>query len=447
MNNSIFGMPGCDSLQRFSRRQMLTAAGGAGLFAVNPLTTLAEQLQQGQEQSDSRSKPAAAKALIFVWLQGGPSQLETFDPYPGTKIGGDTKAIKTTVAGLEIADCLPATAEQIHHATLIRSMVSKEGDHERATKNFKSGWRPEPTLAHPAIGSILAHASSTNIDLPLHISILPSQWPSLGGFLGPQLNAFTLGDPAQPLPNLVGRVDADRRATRLKMMTDIADREFLRGRVSDLESMRLQQRTTADRAVAMMDTKQLEAFDLKRETSEVRDRFGDTAFGRGCLAAVRLVQEGVRCVEVELSGWDSHVDNHGIQYRRAADLDAALAGLLQTLAERDMLESTIVLCSGEFGRTPSINVAGGRDHWPTGFSTLVAGGQFHRGQVHGETNSSIALDARPSVEHVVSPISIADLHATILSQCGIDPSEEVQTPIGRPIAWSEGQVRSELLQG
>jgi hypothetical protein len=333
----------------------------------------------------------------------------------------------------------------MHLTTLVRSMVSKEGDHERATSNFKTGWRPDPTLTHPAIGAIVAHQSNAAIDLPMHISIVPTEWPSRGGFLGPQWDAFTMQDPAQPLPNLVGRVEMERRDQRLKIMTDIADKEFARSRLKDLDAQRLQQHSTSESAKRMMDTTQLSAFDLDEEDSETRSSFGDTAFGRGCLAAVRLVQQGVRCVEIELSGWDTHIDNHNLQYAKAKQLDGALASLLKLLDARGLLDDTVVLCSGEFGRTPKINVTGGRDHWPTGFSSLLAGGPFRRGHLFGKTNEK-SLDYAAEVDkQVENPVTIPDLHATILHACGIDPASEQQTPIGRPIKWSEGNIRHELL--
>jgi uncharacterized protein (DUF1501 family) len=173
------------------------------------------------------------------------------------------------------------------------------------------------------------------------------------------------------------------------------------------------------------------------------ESFGDDPFGRGCLAAARLVEVGVRCVEVTLSGWDSHVNNHSLQSSATSRLDTALATLLARLEERGLLDSTVVVCGGEFGRTPSINPAGGRDHWPHGFSTLLAGGRFRRGHFHGATSDNLA--ATKPEGHVESPVTIADLHATIHHALGLDPSYEYQTPIGRPMFRSEGNVINELL--
>ncbi|RMF37756.1 MAG: DUF1501 domain-containing protein, partial [Planctomycetota bacterium] len=178
-----------------NRRQMVR--GCAALGGTAWMTGLAERLARAAEE-----QPAARpKSLLMIWLQGGPSQLETFDPHPGTLIGGDVRAISTSIPGVEIADTLPATAEVLHHATLVRSLVSKEGDHERATYHVKTGWRPDPTVVHPSIGAILCHQSSENLEIPRHISILASQWPARGGYLGPAYDAFQIGDPANPIPN------------------------------------------------------------------------------------------------------------------------------------------------------------------------------------------------------------------------------------------------------
>ncbi len=430
----------CESYRRLSRRGFVAASGLSLGLAANPWTALAETLHvNGEKKVESQ-----VQSVIIVWLQGGPSQLETFDPHPGTMIGGDVKGVASSIQGVQLADSMPKVAEKLHLTTLIRSMVSKEGDHERATINFKTGWRPEPTLEHPSIGAILTHKSNRSIDLPQHISILPSQAPSRGGFLGPQYDAFTMYDPKDSLPNLVGHVDENRRAKRLDIMTNVADAEFQRGRLKNLDANRLQQSHTANRAISMMDTEQLKAFDLHREDRALRTAFGDNPFGRGCLAAVRLVEQGVRCIEIELNGWDSHIDNHNLQYARAKELDDALSSMIQTLKDRELLDKTIVLCSGEFGRTPKINPAGGRDHWPSGFSTLLAGGPFRQGYVHGATNPAASESYDDIEKLVVDPVTIPDLHATVLRACGIDPAEETQTPIGRPIVWSEGRIRNEL---
>ncbi len=188
-------------MARMSRRSSLLTMGA--VTSATWLTGLAESLARASETS----KNQRPKSLLVLWMQGGPSQLETFDPHPGTKIGGEVKAISTSVPKLMIADTLPRTAEQMHRACLVRSVVSKEGDHERATYNVKTGWRPEPTVVHPSIGAVLCHQQPSNLEIPRHISILAGQWPARGGYLGPTYDAFQMFDPEQPIPNLVTYID------------------------------------------------------------------------------------------------------------------------------------------------------------------------------------------------------------------------------------------------
>ncbi len=186
---------GCESWQRMQRRQWMGLSAAA--MGVSGWTAVAERLALGTER---HSQTSTATSILILWLAGGPSQLETFDPHPGTKIGGETKAIATSAKGIQISDLLPQVAEKMHLASIVRSMVSKEGDHERATYNVKTGWRPDPTLVHPSIGSVLCHQTSDNLEIPRHVSILSGQWPARGGYLGPQYDAFKMYDPREPLP-------------------------------------------------------------------------------------------------------------------------------------------------------------------------------------------------------------------------------------------------------
>jgi uncharacterized protein (DUF1501 family) len=428
----------CRGFARFTRRSLLqsSALAAGGLW----LTQLAERLAVASE-----SKSSPPKSLLMIWLQGGPSQLETFDPHAGTRIGGQVKAIPTTQKGIELADTLPATAEQLHHACLVRSMISKEGDHERATYHLKTGWRPEPTVIHPSIGAVLCHQSPNNIEIPRHISIVPSQWPARAGYLGPSFDAFQIGDPAEPIPNLTRRVSEDQMKTRLGPLLNTLESEFQRGRLANLDRQRTVHRIATDRAVTMMSSEQLTAFDVKSEGAETLERFGDNPFGRGCLAGIRLLSAGVRCVEVELNGWDSHINNHQFQSSQAQLLDGALASTLSELSLRGLLDSTVVFCGGEFGRTPRINPAEGRDHWPHGFSVLLAGGSFRRGHVHGATAAEVDDRAGDLTKFTSSPVTVPDLHATLLHALGVAHEQENMTPIGRPLRWSDGKVVSQLL--
>jgi uncharacterized protein (DUF1501 family) len=408
------------------RRSFLAASGLSWLTVVGQVLA---------RQAERERRPA--QSLIVLWLDGGPSQLETFDPHPDTRIAAGTQAIVTSVRGVSLARGFEQLADQMGSVALIRSMISPEGDHERGTYLLKTGYRPDPTVEHPSIGAICCHElPATGTDIPRHISIMTGRWPSRGGLLGSQFDAFQASDPGGRLPDVSTLVPASRDRARLADL-DVVERAFARGRSERVAAT--QHRQTLARARALMTSEQLEAFDVTREPAAVRDEYGHTPFGRGCLAARRLIEVGVRCIEVTLSGWDSHVNNHEIQGRLVRVLDPAFAALLRDLARRDLLSRTLVLCGGEFGRTPKVNVAGGRDHWPNGFSLALAGGGLRVGQVIGETDTE---GKKPPA----NPVSVADLHATILAALGINPAKENLAPVtGRPIALSKGHPIAALL--
>src|SRR5258708_15473848 len=250
--------------------------------------------------------------------------------------------------------------------SLIRSMLSKEGDHERGTYTMKAGFRPDPTVTHPSIGAVCCHEfPAAGTDIPRHVSILANQWPSRGGFLGAEFDAFLTGDPADPVPDTVSHLPHERDAQRLKHL-DVVESAFARGRLQRVEATR--HRATVADARKMMSSEQLKAFDVSTEPAALRKAYGDTPFGRACLAARRLTEVGVRCVEVTLEGWDTHANNHKLQREKVDVLDPALSALVRDLRERKLLDKTLVLCCAEFGRTPKVTFAGGRSHSPTGFS-------------------------------------------------------------------------------
>lgn len=448
MDQPMF-LPGCESWHQMHRRMWLgksatgLVAGITGLAMTQIAEALAKESESARTDGEGK-RTKSARSIIYLWMQGGPSQLETFDPHAGTKSGGDTKAISTTIPKVDISDFLPRTAEQMHLTTLIRSMVSKEGDHERASYHLKTGWRPDPTLIHPSIGAVVCHQTQDNLEIPRHISILTGQWPPRGGYMGGQYDAFQTGDPRDPLPNLIAPPQIEKMSKKVAGLSEIVEQEFARARLEQLDMKKTQHVSATARAIQMMASDQIKAFDISGEASDSVKRFGDTSFGRGCLAAVRLVEQGVRCVEVELSGWDTHINNHELQKGRCNILDEALAATLYELEARDLLDQTVVICGGEFGRTPEINVTGGRDHWPTGFSTLIAGGPFRRGYVHGATPDTPSEDATKRWDEIENSVTVQELHATLLASLGIDPTKELMTPIGRPLVLSEGKILTDL---
>jgi hypothetical protein len=410
------------------RRLFLRFGGLVGLGWLTPISRLLA------DQADRQRQPA--QSVILLWLAGGPSQLETFDPHPGTAIAGDSKAIPTAVKGVELGAGLDGLAEIMQSVSLVRSLVSKEGDHERGTYFMKTGHRPDPTVVHPSIGAICCHELPVGkTEIPRHISILPSQWPSRGGFFGAEYDAFKTDDPARKLPDLTSLVAPERDNQRVQDL-EVVERAFARGRGKRVESTL--HRDTLGRARVMMTSEQLAAFDIGREADRLQKAYGRTPFGRACLAARRLIEVGVRCVEVTLDGWDSHVNNHGIHQERIAILDPAMSTLIRDLKERGLLERTVVLAMGEFGRTPRINKAGGRDHWPNGFTVALAGGAIRGGQVIGATDPE-------GLQDPIQPTAVADIHATVLTALGLDPLKENITPVKRPIRLSQGRPIQALL--
>jgi Protein of unknown function (DUF1501) len=422
-----------DSHDALHRRAVLRLAGLSGAGWLASVAGLLARDARGEEQA-RQDKPA--RSLIVLWLAGGPSQLETFDPHPGKRISGDTRAIRTAVKGIELAAGLERVAEVMPSIALVRSLVSKEGDHERATYLAKTGYRPDPTAVHPSIGAITCHElPEGGTEIPRHISILPNQWPGRGGFLGDEYDAFKACDPAQKIADVAARVSLPRYRQRLTDL-DVLEDHFARGRRQAADNTL--HRDKVREARRMMTSEQLRAFDVFQEPAELLAAYGDTPFGRGCLAARRLVGVGVRCVEVTLSGWDSHANNHEIHTRNKEILDPAFAALVTDLASHGLWDDTIVLCAGEFGRTPSINRLGGRDHWTQGFTMALAGGAIRGGQVIGATDPEGSRQVHEAKQ-------IGDVHATLLTALGLDPAKELISPVGRPLKLAEGVPIGALL--
>lgn len=436
----------------WNRRSWLHSLAWGGACWLTPLAETLGRLHGESLHREShvaetlRRMGSPAKSLIVIWLQGGPSQLETFDPHPGSPSAEGSRAIDTSVAGLQFGEHLPRLAERAQHLAIVRSVTSEEGDHERAIHNVMTGYRPEPTLIHPSLGSVICHATAeaeAKLDLPRHVSILANEFSSRGGYLGPQFDAFRTYDPLNRVPDVQPWVDEDRFQRRLRWLSEVVEPEFRKGRLSNAELAATG--STIEQATRMMSSQQLSAFDVTGVSAAEQERYGDSAFGRGCIAALQLIEAGVRCVEVTLPGWDTHANNHGLTQGRCELLDPAVSSLIDDLVERQRLDSTLVLIAGEFGRTPKLNVAGGRDHWPHGFSVVLAGGGIQGGRVIGATNPAPPLEKAGARSKLVMPHPVEDIHATILHLMGIDYQATIQTPIGRPLKISEGTRIDALL--
>jgi hypothetical protein len=413
-----------------SRRDVLKLAAGLGVAFTVPALEPAAAEKRGRERE---------KSLLVLCLSGGPSQLETWDPHPGTKIGGPTRAIKTSIPSVKIADSFPLLADQLHRLSVIRSLVSQEGDHERATYVVRTGRRPDQTMRHPALGAIVSKEHpNPALQIPAFVSLAPHYGldSPRGGYLGAEYDAFEVrrpGKSARDREQPHARERLQRRLANLQVVSSV----FRRRRGAALD--RTMHQRTVDAAVRMMTSDQQKAFSIDEEPQATRAAYGDSVFGRGCLVARRLIEQGVRAIEVTHENYDSHANNFERHTKNAVELDGAFAALLRDLSERNLLESTVVLCIGEFGRTPKINAEEGRDHWPSGFSCLVGGGGLRAGIVIGATDPT---GERPAPEN---PIPIADLYTTILKTLNINPNHQVLTPIGRPMSYSAGTPIRHLL--
>lgn len=396
----------------FSRRELLgLLARGAGTLAVAPslVSLLADEAlaQQGGARASAKRK------LIVLWLEGGPSQMDTFDPKPGAPTAGGVKALPTDFTGWSFADSLPQLAKRARKLAVIRSMTSREGNHSRARALVQSGYVPNPTVTFPSLGSIVAHElGDLAHDLPAFVQINGA--PLAAGYLGVAASPFVMDRPEGKIENLAyaGGVDA-RRLDHRGDMVDVLDDSFAkRGGEPAVAANRAQRQ----RARRLMDTKLLSAFDIEQEKEAVRDAYGRNPFGQGVLLARRLLENGVQAVQVVSNGWDTHDDNYARVRTLNQQLDPAFATLLDDLEKRGMLADTLVVCMGEFGRTPEVTGSGGRNHWPNHWCVALAGGGIKGGQAYGATNEH-------GTEIAEKPTQVADLFATLGAALRLDGSK------------------------
>ncbi|MBI1841401.1 MAG: DUF1501 domain-containing protein [Verrucomicrobia bacterium] len=393
-----------------------------------------------------------ATSCILLWLDGGPSHLDTFDPKPEapSEIRSPFGSIPTSVPGVRICEHLARTAKVMGDVALIRSLTHELGNHDTGARFLLTGHRPTPALQYPSLGSVVAHELRSDSAMPPYIAI-PNDavggdsGGARAGYLPGAFSAFNVGDDpsrARDLnpPEGVSFSQADHRRDMLRRM-DALSRAVEEGPATKSRDAFFEQ---AYRLMASSEARA--AFDLERETAAVRERFGRTRLGAGCLMARRLVEAGARFVTVVDTGWDTHQqiarelpDSRFPGSGKLPSLDHAYSALLTDLRERGLLESTLVVLMGEFGRTPKLNALGGRDHWPRAGFVCLAGGGVKGGQVIGATN---AFGETPSDR----PISPPDLAFTILRLLGVDPAKELVTPGGRPVkVLAEGGFISGLV--
>jgi uncharacterized protein (DUF1501 family) len=443
-----------------SRRQWLSVAFGGAAGLASQSRWLPLLAQQAASQQPKR-------ACILLWMAGGPSQMDTFDLKPGHKNGGEFQEIETTVPGIRICEHLPKLAQLMDHVALVRSMKTREGDHARGTYLMRTGYLPQGPIQYPTLGSLLSkELGDDESSLPNFVSIAPNTFLSPGafgpGFLGSKYAPLVVGG-AGPFPtanpnpddnadisfrveNLspVDGASPQQRAARLDLLRSLDDEFSAQRRGIVTES----HRSAYNAAVRMMSRESEAAFRLDDEPAPLRDAYGRNPFGQGCLLARRLVERGVPFVEISLNGvgpngslgWDTHADNFNAVKQLSAVLDPAWATLMSDLKDRGLLESTLVVWMGEFGRTPKINNNAGRDHFPAAWSTALCGGGIRGGQVVGKTSpDGMRVEDRP--------VNVGDLIATICRGVGLDPSKQNLSSVGRPIRLAEpsSQPIEELL--
>ena len=366
---------------------------------------------------------AQQKHVLVIFLHGGVSQLETWDPKPKTDTGGPFRAISTSVPGTQICELLPHTAKQMHHMALVRSINTKENNHSKGRVCMETGRREMPGFAYPHLGAVasklLTHESNP---LPGFIRVGRGDGVNKkdAAYLGPKYASVALGEGKPPANSL--RPDA------LSALADTARNDFRR-RVSDRFSMRRRSAETDayvqtfDQAQRLMERR--DVFDVTLESPAMQEKYGSHDFGRHCLLARRLIEHGVTFVQVNHSNYDTHYENFNFHIEQLGEFDATFAFLLQDLQDRGLLEKTLVVVMSEFGRTPKINERYGRDHWGSAWSVALAGCGIQQGAVIGKTNDNGTQVIDREVDH-------GHLFHTYLKAVGVDPSDSFMLS-GRPM--------------
>jgi len=374
------------------------------------------------------TKKAKCEHVILFWNGGGMSHIDTWDPKPGRPVAGEFDPIKTSADGVQISSIFPTVAKQMHHAALIRSIAGTNGAHGRASYQLQTSYNQSGNLIHPGIGSIVTHEKERMGDLPSFITI--SGNARRAGYLGQRCEAYYVGRPGEKDPYLAfpAGINNVRGNKRLDILKQINLRKQARLGAKELKAVD----TATREAVNLMRSPALKSFELEKENPKTLGRYGDTDFGRGALLARKLVETGVRFVQINRGGFDTHNNNFPAMENHGLVMDPALASLIEDLAAIGKLETTMVIMLSEFGRTPRINNNAGRDHHARCFSCFMAGGGIKGGQVIGKSDE----DAMGPAERPVNP---HDLHATVCHAMGIDHNKEVETPLGRPMRLvSEG---------
>ena len=438
MNSPILRSTGTWMRRDILRVGSLSAFGlGAGMLGSRVLSA-------GPEPAALKQK---AKRAVLIWLDGGPSHLETFDPKPNApkEVRGPLESIATAVPGVTFTECLPGLAQRMDQISVIRSVTSPLGEHNFGTQYMLTGYRPNPVIDYPTFGSVLTYLQPSEGVLPPNTAVpnfrVGGAKVPPNGFLPASTAPFNVGgDPAKPdfrVRDL--EVTGDLNLSRLERRNTFV-REFNR-----LQSPAAETEGGFEDAVKMLtQSSSRDAFDLSQESEQDRNRYGRRTVGQSCLLARRLLERGVSFVTVNHRGWDTHTDlfnrlKNGYAGAKTPvglipTLDQACSSLIDDLRDRGMLDDTLVMVMGEFGRTPKLNTNAGRDHWPRVFSVMLAGGGIPGGTIIG---SSDRVGESPKDD----PVTPSDVAATVYSILGIPIADELETPDGRTIRIANPEAR------
>ncbi len=422
-----------------SRRRFLAQALSTGALCLVPDWLHTPSLDLQAEEPKTKSSLAGkgkAKHLIILFLQGGPSHLDTFDP-KNTTDPNLPRQIATSVDGIQLSEFFPKLAQKAENFSIIRSIQSREGNHQRARYYVHTGYAPNPTVQHPSFGAILSREKGPKDSILPHFVAINGD-PGGAEYLGPAYAPLLITNPEQGLENLeyAPSMTPERMQKRL-LLRQKADRHFREKRNKAIPDA---QALLYEKAKQLMDSPQAKAFDLSQEKTEQIERYGQGRFGKGVLLARRLIEEGVTCVEVSLNGWDTHADNYSKVQSLSAELDLALSQLITDLKERGLLKETMIACYGEFGRSPKLNERKGRDHYPQVWSMLLAGGPIQGGKIIGasdERGEKITQD----------PIHVPDVFRSFSHAFDFEAFREFEVN-DRPISYidKESRIITELFQ-
>ena len=377
------------------------------------------------------------KSLIILWMGGGPATIDLWDMKPDSVNGGEHKPKSTAASGVQITEHLPTVAKQFKNLSIIRSLTTSEGDHNRGTFLMNTGRVPNPLSEFPHIGSVLGYQYSQDLeamksmDLPLFISVGGGRVGP--GFLGMKYSSFNVRNPGAPPENVEPPKDVTSMPRRAVLF------ETLEGTSTTKPGMGLKTGVSADSVQAHKDVykkaldlvvssrKEVFSIDAVKDKAAI-DRYGNNNFGKGCLLAKKLVEAGVGCVEVELGGWDMHAGIfNALATRALPTLDKGMGSLVEDLAASGKLKDTVIIWMGDFGRTPKINAGGGRDHFPRAWSVVVGGGNIKGGIAYGATN-------KDGTDVTENPAKIGDLYGTLYAGLGLAPDTQIRDNLGRPTA-------------